>query len=187
MSSQDIESVASIRAGAERHLDWHQRRIETLTGWLGRPRSVYAIVLVALGWGAFNVWAERSGWPSMDPPPFFWMQGAIGLCGLVMLTLVLVTENRRVQNAEAWAHLDLQINVLAERKIAKLVALVEELRRDLPMVANRVDAVAEAMQHPADPNEVLAALRSPEVGPPDSEEGRGNEQRPPANGGVNGA
>ena len=39
--SQDIESVASIRARAEQRLDRHQRMMEVLTTALGRPRTVY--------------------------------------------------------------------------------------------------------------------------------------------------
>ena len=156
---KDIESVASIRARAEQQLDKHQRKMEQVTGALGRPMMVYLILAVVFGWITLNLLLAKSGrWAPVDPPPFFWLQGAVTLSALLMTTLVLITENRQTKNAEQRSHLDLQVNVLAEQKIAKLIALVEELRRDLPMVKDRVDKEADAMQEAADPAAMLVAL-----------------------------
>jgi uncharacterized membrane protein len=157
--SEDIESVASIRARAEQRLTKHQRMMEVLTAALGKPRTVYLALPIVLGWIAFNVCAPKLlGWHSIDPPPFFWLQGAVALAALLMTTLVLITANRQTRNAEERSHLDLQVNLLAERKVAKLIALVEELRRDLPMVRNRVDREADAMQEAVNPHAMLEAL-----------------------------
>ena len=76
-----------------------------------------------------------------------------------MTTMVLITQNRQTHDAEQRAQLDLQINLLAEQKVAKLIALLEELRRDLPIVQDRVDRAAEAMTEPVDPHAVLSALQ----------------------------
>jgi uncharacterized membrane protein len=50
------------------------------------------------------------------------------------------------------------VNLLAEQKTAKLIALLEELRRDLPNVHNRHDPQAAAMEHATDPQAILNAL-----------------------------
>jgi uncharacterized membrane protein len=174
--SQDIESVASIRARTERDLDKHQRMMEDLTGALGRPRTVYVILTVVVGWIAFNMLILRPlGRRPIDPPPFFWLQGAVAFSALLMTTLVLITENRQARSAEQRSHLDLQVNVLAEHKIAKLIALLEELRRDLPMVKDRVDQEANSMQEAADPAAMLVALEGKKIeAPPDKPTGSGN-------------
>lgn len=157
--SQNIESIASIRARADEGLDRHQRMVEGVTGALGRPRTLYVILSMVVGWIAFNTLIPgATGRPSIDPPPFFWLQGGLALSALLMTTLVLITENRQARHAEQRSHLDLQVNVLAEHKIAKLVALLEELRRDLPMVQDRVDQEADSMQNAADPAAMLVAL-----------------------------
>jgi len=52
----------------------------------------------------------------------------------------------------------LQVSLLAEQRTAKIVALLEELRRDMPNVRNRVDLVAEAMQQAVPPTAVSSAL-----------------------------
>jgi len=157
--TQEVESVASIRARAEQRLDKHQRMMEVLTAALGRPHTVYATLTLVVCWIIFNgVAAQRLGLRSVDPPPFFWLQGAIALSALLMTTLVLITANRQTRNAEERSHLDLQVNLLSEHKVAKLIALVEELRRDLPMVRDRIDHEADAMQEAVDPYAMLEAL-----------------------------
>jgi uncharacterized membrane protein len=166
--SNDVESVASIRARVAQRLDKHQRMMEVLTAALGRPRTAYATLFLVGGWVAFNlVLPGLTGWRQIDPPPFFWLQGAVTLSALLMTTLVLITENRQTKNAEERSHLDLQVNLLAEHKIAKLIALVEELRRDLPMVRDRIDSEADAMQAGVDPQAMLEALeRASDAAPP---------------------
>jgi len=167
--SQEVESVASIRARAEQRLDRHQRMMEVLTTALGRPRTVYITLSIVVGWVAFNlVTPKLFGWPLIDPPPFFWLQGMVALSALLTTTMVLITANRQTRNAEERSHLDLQVNLLAERKVAKLIALVEELRRDLPMVRDRIDREADSMQRAVDPEAMLAALeRASETQPPE--------------------
>jgi len=169
---QDVESVASIRARAEQRLDRHQRMMEVLTAALGRPRTVYVTLSFVVGWVAFNlVMPKLFGWQRIDPPPFFWLQGMVTLSALLMTTLVLITANRQTRNAEERSHLDLQVNLLAEHKVAKLIALVEELRRDLPMVRDRIDREADAMQEAVDPNAMIEALAGASEAEPPSRGG----------------
>ena len=151
-------TVASLRMRAEQELSDHQRRIERWTAWLGQPRTVYLVILSVAAWTTGNLVAPEIGWPAVDPPPFEWLQLLVGLGALLMGTVILVTQNRQTRHAEQRAQLDLQVNLLAEQKAAKLVALLEELRRDIPAVPDRVDIVAEAMVEPIDPHAVMTAL-----------------------------
>ncbi|MBI5442314.1 MAG: hypothetical protein HY900_14015 [Deltaproteobacteria bacterium] len=47
---------------------------------------------------------------------------------------------------------------MTEQKTAKLIDLMEELRRDLPDVINRHDPDAAVLQQSMNPDQVLAAL-----------------------------
>ena len=87
---------------------------------------------------------------------------AASVAALLMTTMVLTTQNRQVRHGDQRAHLDLQVNLLAEQKIAKVISLLEEPRRDLPSVANRTDLVAEAMTEPVSPDNVISALEEVE-------------------------
>jgi uncharacterized membrane protein len=52
----------------------------------------------------------------------------------------------------------LKVTLLTEQKAAKLINLLEELRRDLPNVKDRHDPEANALQEAMNPDRVLAAL-----------------------------
>ena len=77
-----------------------------------------------------------------------------------MTTMVLTMQNGQGRHAEQRSHLGLQVNLLAEQKIAKLIALLEELRRDLPIVRDRKDSIAEAMAEQFNPHAVISALEA---------------------------
>jgi uncharacterized membrane protein len=143
---------------AERRQTAHQRGIERLTNGLGRPSSLYVIVSFAILWIGVNLGLAALGHVAFDPPPFAFLQGLSTICALLIAVVVLTTQNHQLKLTEERSRLDLQINLLAERKIAKLIALHEELRRDLPNVRNRDDAEATSMQTHADPQTVADAL-----------------------------
>lgn len=158
--SQTVGTIASMHVQAEQRIGRHQRLIETLTRQLGRPRFYYFVLLFVAVWVGANLAARSLGNTPWDVPPFYWLQGLIGLSALLMTIIVLITQNRQGQTAERRAQLNLQINLLSEQKVTKLIALVEELRRDLPIVHNRHDPEAEAMTESADPAAVLSALEA---------------------------
>ena len=54
--------------------------------------------------------------------------------------------------------LNLELGILNEQKTAKVIALLEELRRDSPHVHDRVDELADVMGRPADPQSVIDAI-----------------------------
>lgn len=156
----NIDAVVALHAFAEQQVDTHQRTVEALTAWLGRPQFFYGI-LVGVGlWMGVNALAPLLGWKQRDDPPFFWMQGAIGLGALLMTTVILITQNRQGKLAERREQLELQMSLLTEQRTAKIIDLLEELRRDMPSVHNRVDLEAEALTKTVDPHEVLATLEN---------------------------
>jgi uncharacterized membrane protein len=101
------------------------------------------------------------------------MQGAVAFYAALVTTVVLATQNRQNSEAERRGQLELQVNLMAEQRTAKTIALLEELRRDLPSVPNRVDRLADAMQESVDPKTVLSVLSEVNAMPqPDSDDER---------------
>ncbi|HEY4187526.1 MAG TPA: DUF1003 domain-containing protein [Polyangia bacterium] len=152
--AQTVQTVASLRSRAEQRVSRQQRSVELFTRALGRPRTIAAILSLVFVWCGVNMALKHP----FDPPPFFWLQGTIGLVAMLTATLILITQNRQTQEAEQRSQLDLQVNLIAEQKITKVIELLEELRRDLPSVRNRVDRAADAMTHSVDADAVLSAL-----------------------------
>ncbi len=155
---QDIEAIVAMRINAERKVSYHQRLIEKATSALGRPLAVYIILFFVVLWVIVNGFHKAFGLTIFDAPPFAWLQDIVSISALLMTVIVLATQNRQERFTEQRRHLDLQITLLTERKVSKIIELLEDLRRDLPSVKNRFDPEAEAMQEPVDPHTALTAL-----------------------------
>src|SRR5450830_2137451 len=157
-TSQNIEAVLDFYMREEQKISRSQRILERISNFVGQPVFLgFILVFVAL-WMLANDALRQFGMAEFDPAPFFWLQGIVGLGALLTATVVLTKQNRLAKLEEQRAHLDLKVTLLTEQKVAKLIDLMEELRRDLPNVKNRHDPAAEALQQPMNPGLVLAAL-----------------------------
>lgn len=156
--SQNIETILAFYSRDEQEISSSQRILETISSSVGRPLYLGAIVLFVVLWIFANVTANRLGFAQWDPAPFSWLQGLLSLGAFLTTTVVLIKQNRLARLEERRAHLELQVNLLTEQKTTKLINLMEELRHDLPMVRNRHDPEAAALQQPTDAGQVLAAL-----------------------------
>ncbi len=157
MVDGEAPRVEVLRAHAERRVGAHQRRIERFTARVAHPQTVYVALAVVVAWIAFNLLCRAAGVAAFDPPPFAWLQSLIGLSALLMTIAILTTQRRQDGHAEERARLDLEVNLLAEEKAGKIIALLEELRRDMP-VRDRVDPEAERMSQKVDAPAVLNAI-----------------------------
>lgn len=155
---QNIEAIIALQAKAEKDVTRPQRLVETVSAFFGRPAFLYSILLVVIVWILPNILPSRFGLPRFDPPPFDWLEHLLGLGELLMTAGVLIRQTRQEKLAEQRAQLSLQLNLLSEQKIAKLIALLEELRQDLPDVEERYDPEVEVMKQAADPHIVVEAL-----------------------------
>jgi uncharacterized membrane protein len=156
--SQNIDAVLEFYAREEQKLSRPQRILERIGGSIGQPVFLGFILLFVTLWTIANTVLRRFGMAEFDPAPFFWLQGIVGLGALLTATAVLTRQNRLAKLAEQQAHLDLKVSLLTEQKVAKLIDLLEELRRDLPNVKNRHDPEAAVLQQSMNPDQVLAAL-----------------------------
>jgi len=147
----NIESIAAFER-EHQNVGGVQRAVEELSTVVGRPAFLGCILLFVILWIMANVAAIQLGFAVFDPAPFFWLQGIVSLLAL------LVRQERLAKLEVRRLHLDLQVNLLTEQKTTKLILLIEELRRDLPMVKDRDDPESEAMQLPTDPCRVLAEI-----------------------------
>ncbi len=154
----NIEAIVAFYACEERKISRAQRRLEHLSGFVEQPLYLGSILLFVASWMFANIVARPFGLAEFDPAPFVWLQGVVSLGALLTATVVLIKQSRLAKIEEQRAHLDLQVNLLTEQKTTKIIDLLEELRRDLPMVKNRHDPEAAVLQQPTDPHLVLAAL-----------------------------
>jgi uncharacterized membrane protein len=76
-----------------------------------------------------------------------------------LMVAVLATQCQEDRLAQLREQLTLELALLNEQKTAKVIQLLEELRRDIPLVENRIDHQADAMARPTDTGKVIDAIR----------------------------
>lgn len=154
-----VAAIARLHAEHRARATPLQRTIEVLTARAGRPSFVVTILALVVLWICLNLAMIAAGRKPIDEPPFFWGQGALALSALVMTTLILTTQRREDEIASHREQLTLELSILSEQKSAKIIQLLEELRRDSPRLRDRNDEEAAALSTPVDPQSVLEAIR----------------------------
>jgi uncharacterized membrane protein len=155
---KDIQTIFNLHMHNERRMNQHQRFLTLLTNQLGQPRYFYMMVAFVSGWILINLLGIHIISIGLDRGPFPWLQCILGLNAFFITVVVLSTQHQQGKLDEHWRHLDLEVNLLMEHKVSKVIALLEELRHDLPNVPDRVDPQAEAMAESIDPQTVFHAL-----------------------------
>ena len=156
--SQNIEAVLDFYNRDREKMTYWQRVLERVGDWIGQPAFLGLTLLFVGCWTAWDSALRVMHKHEFDPAPYFALQGLVGLAALLTTTVVLIKQNRLARLEEQRAHLDLKVNLLTEQKAAKLIELLEELRRDLPNVVNRHDPEAASLKQSMNPDLVLAAL-----------------------------
>jgi uncharacterized membrane protein len=161
---QTVQAIARLHKSHEERATTLELLVDRLTALVARPVFIGATLAAVAIWIGANLLLQRlAGW-SFDSPAFPWLQGAGTLAAILITTLVLVSQRRKDELSELREQLTLELAIMTEQKSAKLIALMEEMRRDNPMIANRVDTEADDMSTAADPETVLEAFKGAKAG-----------------------
>ncbi len=158
-SKENLQLLATFSEREEAAISGMQLAIERVSAFFGSPWYFVSSVLFMLAWALINTWGKRHGWPHADEPPFFWLQGMVGANALLLTVAVLIRQSRMARLAEHRAHLDLQINLLTEQKVTKILQVVDELHRELIALRRHPDTQMEEMTKPADAHALLHAIK----------------------------
>lgn len=156
---RSVEAIAAVHREHARATGPLQRLIERFTAFVAKPATMASGAVTVLAWIVWNGWAAAHGSHALDRPPFAWLELAVSLAGVGLALLILATQRRENLLDEQRSQLILQLALQNDQKTAKLISLLEELRRDSPSVADRPDAESEAMSQPADAEVVLEAIQ----------------------------
>jgi uncharacterized membrane protein len=156
---ETVQAIARLHAAHHRRATPLQHLVDRMTAVVARPAFIGGVTLAVIFWIGLNVLQQRfEGW-RIEPPGFPMALGAGELGAIYITALVLMSQRRKDELSELREQLNLELAIMTEKKVAKLIALNEEMRRDHPQLADRVDHQAEAMSKPADPEAVLDAFK----------------------------
>jgi uncharacterized membrane protein len=153
-----LQTISDLHAQHYRKATPVQRHLDGAVATLSHPFLLLGLGCAVIGWISANLILLWSGAVPPDPPPFQWLQCTASVAAVFITALILSTQRREDGLARHRDQLTLELSILGERKSAKIIELLEEMRRDNPMVEDRVDDDAAAMAKPTDAGAVLNAI-----------------------------
>lgn len=126
-------NIRAIRRWEEDAL--HRRsRAELMSEWITCAAARAPVLFAHAVW--FALWiAINTGWvpgiQPFDPFPFQLLTMIVSLEAIFLALFVLGSQNRMTQQADKRAHLDLQIDLLAEREMTAVLQLLTDIARHL--------------------------------------------------------
>jgi len=156
--NENIQTIVELHRRAENEVSKQQRTIEDITDFLGRPIFLFIILVFVSLWIIINTLLIKFGLSSFDPPPFIWLQGILSLGALLQAAMILITQNREDVMTERRTQLDLQVSLIIDQKMSKLLTMVDQLRQVHPDLEKGTDPEVEALKKTVDPHESVKAL-----------------------------
>ena len=153
--AQSVSDIADLHEEHRRSASFLQRIAEAFVQAAGRPLFAGGLLIVIGAWMVGNTLAGNRAY---DVAPFPIMQDAIGVLALLLTVLILISQRREYKLEERRARLGLQLALLAERKNAKIIEMLERLTAANPYTSEHVDHDATAMSKPADAAAILSAV-----------------------------
>jgi uncharacterized membrane protein len=153
-----IRDSASLHAEHETSASRLERWIGRITAIIGQPAAVVAILLLVGAWLLTSSALSDLGVVRFDPAPFAWLQLTLAITAVFMTVVILASQRRAQILASRREQLMLQLAFSGDLKVAKVIALLEELRRDDPQIEDRPDREAAAMARTSDPQKVVVAI-----------------------------
>jgi uncharacterized membrane protein len=129
---RNIEALLARRKEEVHGLRWQERLAARITSFTGSMTFVWLHVIVYGLWIMINLGAIP-GIPRFDPT-FVVLAMEASVEAIFLSTFILITQNRMMAQADKRADLNLQISLLAEHEITRLIDLVAEMakRMELP-------------------------------------------------------
>ena len=111
----------------------------------------------------FGIWIVLNcslipGVRPFDPFPFQFLTFVVSLEAIFLSLFILMSQNRSSRQADARAHLDLQINLLAEQESTKMLQMLHNLCSHHGLADAR-DPEVQQLQTPTEPEQLLRELK----------------------------
>jgi uncharacterized membrane protein len=149
---RNIAALEARRRGEEQQASVQEKIAEAITRFTGSLRFVYLHLALFGVWIALN-FNLFPGLRSFDPT-FVILATWASVEAIFLSTFVLISQNRAAATADKRADLDLQISLLAEHEITKLVLMNLELAQHLGL-RKADDPVIEDITRDVAPEAVL--------------------------------
>jgi uncharacterized membrane protein len=152
---RNMQRMRDRRAQEEAEATLSERVSDAITKFAGSMTFVIIHALAYGTWIAINLGVV----PGIEPfdPSFVMLAMEASVEAIFLSTFVLISQNRMMGAAAKQSELDLQINLLTEHELTKLVSLVDAMARKMGVEAVPSDELEE-IKRDVSPEAVLDGL-----------------------------
>jgi uncharacterized membrane protein len=152
---QNIHTIINARHVAAGQRTTEERLADSVTAFSGRMYFVYFHVI----W--FGIWILINqgffGVQSFDPFPFGLLTMIVSLEAIFLATFVLISQNRLSAEADRRADLDLQIGLLTEYELTRVLKMLDAIQDNLG-IENDTDQELLDLEKDVHPEDVLKEM-----------------------------
>ena len=157
--AQNIRAMVRRRDQEAARAGFQQRLAEIITAVTGSMTFVYLHLAAFAFWIGVNL-----GWlPVMEPwdPSLVVLAMAASVEAIFLTSFVLITQNRMAENDARRADLNLQISLLSEHEVTRLITMVSAIANHLGL-REVTGPELEELKQDVDPDTVLDEIESSE-------------------------
>jgi uncharacterized membrane protein len=152
---RNIAALVAQRQREQAKIGWQGRLAEAITNFAGSMPFVWLHLAVFSSWIAINVgWVPDA--PRFDPTLVILAMIA-SVEAIFLSTFILITQNRMQAAADARAELNLQVSLLAEHEITRLVRMVSAICENKGIPIENPQQL-DAFKQDVPPEEVLKTI-----------------------------
>jgi uncharacterized membrane protein len=145
-AENNINTVIRLEEESQKDRTTADRISDVIAGFVGSiPFVVLHLIWFGI-WVTINIGGVASRW-RFDPYPFALLCMLVSLEGVLLSTFVLIKQNRMGKRADHRSHLDLQVNLLAEKEVTKILQMQRLICRRLGIEEAEADAEVAELSH----------------------------------------
>lgn len=152
---RNIRTITRLRLQAIRNRSVQERVADAITSFSGSMPFVYLHIVWFGAWILVN--SGLLGMQPFDPFPYGLLTMVVSLEAIFLSTFVLISQNRFSEEADRRADLDLQIGLLAEREMTRVLQMLDAIQDKLG-IENDADSELADLEMETRPEDVLAEI-----------------------------
>jgi len=140
----NIQTIIRLEAQQDDERSLGDRVGDTIGTFAGTITFVVLHLLLFVAWAVVNR-GVIPGVPAFDPYPFSLLTLIVSMEGVLITTFVLIKQNRMGVRADRRNQLDLQINLLTEKEVTKVIQMLERIAAHLKIEQQVTDAETQEL------------------------------------------
>jgi len=152
---RNIRTMIALNRAEDKRRSGHQVAVDAITNFAGHISFVYIHVAWFAAWVILN--SGAGGNKPFDAFPYGLLTMIVSLEAIFLSTLVLITQNRLSAQAEYRADLNLQISLLTEHELTRVLQMLDAIQAKLGIENHEPSDLAD-LEMETKPEDVIAEI-----------------------------